>query len=114
MSISTYIAPITKGVELVTQLLMEEYQVNPETAKKLAENRVKPHLAKLKDTCYILAETSYVDKVYRDSYYHYYSSKLNNYKRDCIRLSLFEGEIKDGDFRQPERVKELQNISKIH
>ena len=110
MSISTYIAPITKGVELVTQLLIEEYQVNPETAKKLAENRVKPHLAKLKDTCYLLAETSYVDKVYRDSYYHYYSSKLNNYKRDCIRLSIFEGEIKDGDFRQPERVKELHNI----
>lgn len=109
MSIATYIAPITKGVELVTQLLIDEYHVNPETAKKLAELKVNPHLAKLKDTCYLLAETSYVDKVYRDSYYHYYSSKLNNYKRDCIRLSIFDGEIKDGDFRNEERVKALQN-----
>jgi hypothetical protein len=74
MSISTYIAPVTKGVELVTQLLVEEYHVNAETAKKLAEGRVQPHLAKLKTSCYLLAETSYVDKVYRDSYYHYYSS----------------------------------------
>jgi len=77
-------------------------------AEMLYDNCVKEHFAKLKDTIYLLAESHYVDKVYRDSYYHYYSSKLGKYKRDCIRISFFEGAISEPDFWQEARQQELQ------
>lgn len=109
MSISIYIAPITNGVELVKKLLTDEFNIIEQTAAKLADAKIKPHFQKLKDSCYILAETAYVDKVYRDSYYHYYSSKLGRYRRDCIRLSIFEGEINDSDFRKAESIDDLQS-----
>ncbi len=108
MSIEIYIVPITQGVELVTQLLETEFGINNVDATDLANEQVAPHFGQLKDTCYLVAETNYVDKVYRDSYYHYYSSKLNKYKRDCIRLSIFEGLIKDGDFKNNRRIGFLQ------
>jgi hypothetical protein len=108
MSIEIYISPINEGPELVKKLLQEEFNINEKDAEHLAQKAVKPHLDKLKPECYILAETNYIDKVYRDSYYHYYSSKLSKYKRDCFRLSIFEGEIDDNDFRQVDKVPELQ------
>jgi hypothetical protein len=40
-------------------------------------------------------------KVFRNSYYHYYSSKHHRYERDCIRLSLFEGDISNSHFDNP-------------
>lgn len=108
MSIEIFIEPINKGEELVIMLLKQEFGINDKVAKILFDNIVKPHFEQLKDTSFILAETNYVDKVYRDSYYHYYSSKLNKYKRDCIRISVFDGEITNEDFRQPNKHTELQ------
>lgn len=89
--------------------MTEEFRIGEKTAVQLANKEIKPHFDKLKDTCYLLAETSYVDKVYRDSYYHYYSSKLNNYKRSCVRLSVFEGEICEADFKDATRISDLQD-----
>ena len=39
----------------------------------------------------ILIEEMYVDRIYRDSYYTYYSSKHFSYNRYCRRLFVFEG-----------------------
>lgn len=47
----------------------------------------------------VLVETPYVDRIFRDSYYLYYSSKYGRYSRDCIKVSLFQEEIKADDFR---------------
>lgn len=110
MSISIYIAPIANGVELVEQLLHSEFNIDDSSAKSLSQSRVKPHFDRLKTTCYQLAETCYVDRVYRDSYYHYYSSKLSGYNRDCIRISIFEGVITADDFRLKEKKEYLQNL----
>lgn len=107
MSISIYILPVRKVEELVIKLLMEEYGVAAPYALQLVE-KVKVHFNNLKDTIYILAETSYVDKVYRDSYYHYYSSKLKQNKRDCVRISLFDGEITSEDFENPDSLPALK------
>lgn len=41
----------------------------------------------------MLVEENYIDKQYRDSYYDYFSQKYSTYKRNCIRLSFFEGYI---------------------
>lgn len=65
------------------------------------------YLGELKEGLYCLIEYPYVDKVYRDSYYNYYSSKHYTYQRDCIRVSLFESEIKHEDFLNPETHLEL-------
>ena len=42
------------------------------------------------DNFIIVIETVYIDKLYRDTYYHFYSEKLNNIGRDCLRISFFK------------------------
>src|SRR5690348_12077709 len=108
MSISIYLEPISKGNELVEQLLNQEFGKTPENSKLLFDKCVKPHFDKLKDETYLVAETNYVDKVYRDSFYHYYSSKLSSYNKNCIRISFYEGEIKAEDFRDAAKHDELK------
>lgn len=80
---------------------------------KLAENvytySLQRHIDQLKDSISIFVEFPYVDKVYRDSYYKYFSSKLGEYSRDCIRLSFFDGEIDDQDFKNKNKQKVLQS-----
>lgn len=44
-------------------------------------------------TCTVVLENNYVDRVYRDSYYFYYSGKHFSFNRFCKRLSVFEGEL---------------------
>lgn len=51
---------------------------------------IRGHLDTLRDDLTIVVETDYVDKVYRDSYYTLYSTKLRDYSRSCVRLSFFE------------------------
>lgn len=40
----------------------------------------------------VVVEDNYVDKIYRDSYYMYYSKKNRQYSRYCKRLLMFYGE----------------------
>ena len=44
----------------------------------------------------VVIENKYVERVYRDSYYMYFSGKHAQYSRFCKRLFLFEGNILDG------------------
>lgn len=107
--IKNIIAEVKDSEDLITELLKEEFGIEEGNSGLLFDKIVKPHIDKLKADCYILAEVPYIDKVYRDSYYHYYSSKLSCYKRDTIRLSFFSNEIKDEDFRNVndiDRIKE--------
>jgi hypothetical protein len=55
-------------------------------------------------------ESTYIDKLYRDAYYNYYSSKLSEYKRDCIRLSFFAGEITLDDFFSDKGIIKLESL----
>jgi hypothetical protein len=34
-------------------------------------------------------EKEYIDKQYRDSYYLYYTQKIDNTKRNCVRIVFF-------------------------
>jgi hypothetical protein len=108
MSISIYIEPIATGEELIKKLLQDEFGISEINAGILFTNLVKPHFDKFKENTFVLAETNYVDKVYRDSYYHYYSSKLHKYKRDSVRLSFFEEKISDTDFFDENQHSVLQ------
>jgi hypothetical protein len=62
----------------------------------------------LKRQCNFFVEYPYVDKVYRDSYYNYYSSKLRNYERNCIRISIFTKKITNSDFRHSQSLESLR------
>jgi hypothetical protein len=104
MSITTYFAPISEGTELILSLLKENYFFD-DKALLYPAKALKELFIKMKDSTFIIAEHPYVDKVFRDSYYNYFSTKLNPYKRDCIRLSFFNKEICFEDFR----LKEEQN-----
>ncbi len=57
--------------------------------------------------CFI--EYPYVEKVYRDSFYNYYSTKHNSTIRNCARISFFTNKISIEDFRIPESFEKLQN-----
>lgn len=46
----------------------------------------------------ITIEEEYIDKQYRDSYYSYFSQKYSTYKKNCIRLAIFDGVIDWKDF----------------
>ena len=46
----------------------------------------------------IILELQYIDKMYRDAYYVYYSHLHFDISRNCQRLALFEGEIDFTDF----------------
>lgn len=57
---------------------------------------------------YVGVEYPYVDKLYRDSHYSYYSSKLKEYQRNCIRLSFFSIPIRNEDFFSSERIEQIR------
>jgi len=62
------------------------------------ENQICDYLEAFREDIYCVIEYPYVDKFYRDSYYTYFSSKHTTYQRDCIRITLFNSEIKVSDF----------------
>lgn len=57
----------------------------------------------------IVLEEHYVDKVFRDSFYRFFSSKHFDTKRDCKRLSFFQGEIFLADFYTREGHRKLNS-----
>jgi hypothetical protein len=63
----------------------------------------------LKNDLNVFVEHPYVDKVYRDSYYCYFSTKHKSYSRDCIRVSFFEKNIKYSDIQSGLSSKVLEN-----
>lgn len=108
MSISIYIATKPDWKNLIVTLLKEQYSLEDCFGEHIFSKYVSPHFDVLRDDVTLLAESGYVDGFYRDSYYQYFSSKLKNYSRDCIRLSLFSGKISEDDFANSSRYKELQ------
>ncbi len=71
---------------------------------------ISEYIDEFKDDLYCLLEYPYVDKVYRDSFYNYYSSKHSTYLRDCIRVSLFKKKITKNDFINPTNHKKLSRL----
>ena len=92
-------------------IIKKEFDLTNKTAEDVVTHEIyglKNHIDQLKDNCSFLIETNYIDKVYRDSFYHYYSSKLNICKKNCIRISIFDGVIKAVDFRDKTKFNDLK------
>src|SRR5258705_9219921 len=81
-------------------ILSEDFALEGNYAEFVFEEYLhKPgHIENLIDTTWVLIESPYTDKVYRDSYYSYFSSKLGNNFKESIRLSFFDKEIKADEF----------------
>jgi hypothetical protein len=92
---------ISEVFNFMKSLLCEEYDLESAVSEEIVEKHVRGYIDKLKPDLYVVAEYPYVDKIYRDTYYSYYSSKLNRHYRDCVRLSFFKTKIELDDFRSP-------------
>lgn len=77
-------------VDIVATLVSSEFSLPLSYASVVVVKALKPFIEKIRKDVSVYIETEYVDKVYRDSYYRYYSSKASKYPRDCIRLSFFD------------------------
>ncbi|MBI5538549.1 MAG: hypothetical protein HY951_00690 [Bacteroidia bacterium] len=109
MNIIYNIASLINSVSILTEMLVSDFVIPRQTAERLVKDRYHPYIEALNDGIWVFIESPYVDKVYRDSYYNYFSSKLNHDKKDCIRISLFNSEIKFNDFRDNSTIDELKN-----
>ena len=56
----------------------------------------------------LVLENYYVDKVYRDIYYNYFSGKHFKYDRNCKRLSLFKGKYTLPELYEKYKIGYLQ------
>ena len=99
------IVPVTKLLPIIDNF---EQQNNILPTDSSAD-RVRAFINELRQELWCYVEFPYVDKVYRDSYYTYFASKLDTISRDCLRISFFSLEITDDDFRLPEGHLKLQD-----
>jgi hypothetical protein len=97
--------------ETVRTILNEEFKLNLSLIEDSLD-QLTDFFRLLKQQLFFCIEYPYVDKVYRNEYYHYYSSKLLDYPRDCIRISFFDRMIKNEDFRSQEKISFLQDCYK--
>lgn len=96
-------------LEVATNLMSAEFKCPERFAKHAVDFRLKPIIDSMISEIHAVFETPYVDKVYRDSYYGYFSSKSQDYNRDCIRISFFSCEINDETFRDASIVETIKN-----
>ena len=72
-----------------------DYDISSLTATNPSFAVLYDIFSRIKGSFTILEEDTYVDRIYRDSYYSFYSGKHFEYDRYCRRLLLFNGIIED-------------------
>jgi hypothetical protein len=91
--------------------LQDKFQISGKSVERYLNDLKNGYLGNLDENqVTFLIEFPYTDKVYRDSYYHYYASKLYSYKRDCIRVSIFQKSIDQSHFRDPSKIAQLSDL----
>ncbi|MDZ7767199.1 MAG: hypothetical protein U5K00_22765 [Melioribacteraceae bacterium] len=103
MSIKYKITTKNKLPEVVDKAFTDYFNLSDDVA-----GIVRGFISPLKRQCNFFVEYPYVDKVYRNSYYNFYSSKLRKYRRNCIRISIFTTKINNGDFRSDKSLDTLE------
>lgn len=91
--ISTVDEIITGGAVIDTIYGNLRFVMDDPFSKALLHENLKSNLETLRKNLKVVIETEYIDKVYRDCYYSFYSTKMKNYNRNCVRLSFFEPEF---------------------
>ena len=89
------ITEISQMTEELVSLIDDIFGFPKDDCRTLVDN----YFQHLRDDLIVLIEYPYVDSVFRDSYYFYFSSKHRVYDRNGIRLSFFEGLMNLDSFR---------------
>lgn len=89
-------------------LFKEEWLISDEIAESIYDDVLVDYFDKFLPTTHFVIESPYVDRVYRDSYYSYHSTKLGDYNKNCIKISIFENAIQEEDFRENDKIEKLQ------
>jgi len=90
--------PIAELKSVLREFVEEYFKYSP----NFIDNKIEPLLDLLRDDLNFYIEYPYVDKVFRDSFYNFYSTKHSLIDRDCARVSFFLKTIQQSDFRNPE------------
>lgn len=73
----------------IVQGMKKQFDWDDSTANDKFSKLERKYFSVLVPNLAVVVEYPYVDKVYRNSYYRYYSGKAKPVSRDCIRLSFF-------------------------
>ncbi|ATP56508.1 hypothetical protein CPT03_08490 [Pedobacter ginsengisoli] len=104
--LNTWTGPMDDAVEAILSFIKLAYDRDDDGLE--LSNALHGIFDELKDDLCVLIEYPYVDKVFRDSYYSYFSSKHQDYSRYCLRVALFAQPIREKDFRSPDKFNYLQ------
>ncbi|HYQ57122.1 MAG TPA: hypothetical protein VEP89_07220, partial [Draconibacterium sp.] len=96
--------PITELYDTVSEFICDEFKFFPSS--------IEPSLNELtqllREDLNFYMEYPYVEKVYRDSFYNYYSTKHNSTIRNCARIAFFSKEVTESDFRDKDSFLKIQ------
>jgi hypothetical protein len=90
------------------ELVSEETLDSIHSLLSIAKEYIRRDLTEIMDvirddvTCFM--EYPYVEKIYRDSYYTFFSKKYNPCNRDSLRISFFAPSIKEDNFFTTENL----------
>ena len=107
--IKVSIVPISESNQKLKKLLVKEFDLGENMSEKIIKNSYDRFMRHLSSNLWVVIESPYVDKMYRNSYYNYFSSQSRNSKKNCIRISLFSKKIAHKDFRSKRNNKLLNS-----
>jgi hypothetical protein len=109
-TIDAYFPTFDQLPEFFVEFFKDTYMMSERRAKAIVDNHLRPELDKIKNDVYVLVEFPYVDKMYRNTFYHYYSSKLKSFPRDTARISFFDKKVDQKTFYDPEQARALKDF----
>ena len=99
MFIESFFTPIITCIDIVSDLANRFFRLDTDQIRDL-RHTIHNHIERLDESLHVFIEAPYADRVYRDSYYNYFSTKLGNYPKHCIRLSFFDVVLDNAAFRE--------------
>lgn len=108
-NLRTFTSNLKDTKDIISNIFHQSFGVPLEKSEKLVEKRLGDYFNLLEDNLFTVIEYPYVDKIYRDTYYHFFSSKHSKYHRNSIRISFFTKAVSLNEFRDESLKNELQN-----
>ncbi|GAC1314166.1 MAG: hypothetical protein NVSMB24_38480 [Mucilaginibacter sp.] len=108
INITSLIVSKAEFLPQLRKLLISRYAVTDDVMDKSIVN-VQKYLKGFRDELWFVLEHPYVDKLYRDTFYHYYSSKLGDYSRDSVKVSVFNQQVTADQFKSQEQVDSIKD-----
>lgn len=93
----------------ISKFILENLNPNDARMQRDAYVRLMCFLDRFNDDLTIIAETDYIDKTYRDLYYHFYSTKLRSFEKNCVRLSFCNSLVDDTITHTENDIKKLKD-----